>query len=118
VAYIARTRPLNLHSSYSDFMNLQRSPLQAIISPVYLTCVLGKQAYLRYRVAIIALALLSYTLHSGGGLYQDAVMTRDEQRGGDLAALTLFVRLLVGSCTLFWLVLRCFMKLCALLVWF
>lgn len=113
MAYIARARPLNLHSSYSDFMNLQRSPLQAIISPVYLTRVLGKQTYLRYRVAIIALALLAYTLHSGGGLYRDAVMTQDEQQGGNLAAFTLFVRLLVGSRTLFWLVLRYCMTLCA-----
>ncbi|KAL4854525.1 O-methyltransferase MdmC [Chlorella vulgaris] len=83
----------------------------AIISPVFLTRVLAKQTYLRYRVAIIALALLSYTLHPGGGLYRDAVMARDEQWGGNLAALTLFMRLLVGSRTLFWLVLRYFMKL-------
>ncbi|EFN56972.1 hypothetical protein CHLNCDRAFT_143565 [Chlorella variabilis] len=73
-----------------------------IISPSYLQLVLGRRAYLQHRVAIIGLALTSYVLHPGGGLYRDAMMQSPQD---SLAALSLFVRLLVGSRTLFWLVL-------------
>ena len=77
--------------------------MQVIISPSYLQLVLGRRAYLQHRVAIIGLALTSYVLHPGGGLYRDAMMQSPQD---SLAALSLFVRLLVGSRTLFWLVLR------------
>jgi hypothetical protein len=78
--------------------------LQVIVSPSYLQFVLGKRAYLRHRTAIVCVALLAYVLHPGGGLYRDAVMALSQD---GLGALNLFVRLLVGSRTLFWLILRC-----------
>jgi hypothetical protein len=78
--------------------------LQVIVSPSYMQFVLGKRAYLRHRTAIVCVALLAYVMHPGGGLYRDAVMVLSQD---GLGALNLFVRLLVGSRTLFWLILRC-----------
>ena len=75
-----------------------------IISPSYLQLLLPRSTYLRHRVTVVALALLAYVLHPGGGLYRDAVMAVSQD---GLGALNLFVRLLVGSRTLFWLILRC-----------
>jgi hypothetical protein len=46
--------------------------------------------------------MLSYVFHPGGGLYRDAIV--NEHVGG-LEAITLFIRLLIGSRTLFWLIL-------------
>ena len=82
---------------------------QVIISPSYLQLLLSRRAYLRHRVAIIALALLSYVFHPGGGLYRDAVMVEagEGARGGGrgLEALNLLARIAVGSRIPFWLVL-------------
>ena len=80
---------------------------QVIISPCYLQLLMSRRAYLRHRVAIIALALLSYVFHPGGGLYRDAVMVEEAQggRGRGLEALNLLARVAVGSRIPFWLVL-------------
>jgi hypothetical protein len=74
------------------------------IGPVYLRHILGKGRYIRYRNFIIAAAMLSYVFHPGGGLYRDAVMQNTAEHTG-LQAITLFIRLLIGSRTLFWLIL-------------
>jgi hypothetical protein len=74
------------------------------ISPVYLTRALGTARYTKYRNFIIAAAMLSYVFHPGGGLYRDAVMQNTAEHTGVEAA-TLFIRLLIGSRTLFWLIL-------------
>lgn len=73
-------------------------------APAYTRRLLGEARYLRYRSWIVAAALVSYTLHPGGGLYRDAVMINAAEHTG-LDAINLFVRLLIGSRTLFWLIL-------------
>jgi hypothetical protein len=80
-----------------------------IVSPSVTSRLLGGKAYARWRTPLVALALLSYVLHPGGGLYRDAIMVQAHSMhsSGRLAALGLLVRLLVGSRTPFWLVLRC-----------
>lgn len=75
-----------------------------VIGPAYWQRILSKATYARWRNFIVAAALLSYTFHPGGGLYRDAVMINAAEHTG-LSAAHLFVRLLVGSRTLFWLIL-------------
>lgn len=77
------------------------------VSPSLLSRTLGGKAYARWRTTLVALALLSYALHPGGGLYRDAIMAKTHLgTRGRPAALGLLVRLLVGSRTPFWLLLR------------
>lgn len=75
-----------------------------ICGPAYLPYVLGRRRYERNRTYFVIAALISYVLHPGGGLYRDAVMSNVAEHTG-LDAFNLFVRLLIGSRTLFWLVL-------------
>ena len=75
-----------------------------ICGPAYFPYILGKQCYERNRTYFAIAALFSYVLHPGGGLYRDAVMINAAEHTG-LDAFNLFVRLLVGSRTLFWLIL-------------
>jgi hypothetical protein len=74
------------------------------IGPAYLPLALGTSRYTRYRNFIIAAAMLSYVFHPGGGLYRDSIMKNTAEHTG-LETLTLFIRLLIGSRTLFWLLL-------------
>ncbi|KAG7675265.1 hypothetical protein Ndes2526B_g08132 [Nannochloris sp. 'desiccata'] len=100
VAIIAR------HWNSLTWYAIGRSSLHFIITigPVYLPYVLRTTRYTRYRNFIIAAAMLSYVLHPGGGLYRDAIMQNTAEHTG-LEAVTLFIRLLIGSRTLFWLIL-------------
>ena len=75
-----------------------------IIGPAYLRHIFGRQWYAQYRNIIIIAALLAYITHPGGGLYRDAIMENEAERT-HLNALTMMVRLLVGSRMLFWLIL-------------
>jgi len=91
---------------------ITRSSVHFIITigPVYLPLALGKPRYTRYRNFIIVAAMLSYVFHPGGGLYRDAIMQNTAEHTG-LEAFTLFIRLLIGSRTLFWLILVCGYKM-------
>lgn len=75
-----------------------------IISPAYLRHIFGRQWYAQHRNIVIIAALLAYITHPGGGLYRDAIMESEAERT-HLNAITMVVRLLVGSRMLFWLIL-------------
>jgi hypothetical protein len=78
--------------------------LCAITAPAYMRPLLGRERYLRHRTAIVCAAISAYAFHPGGGLYRDAIQTNAAEHTG-LDAAALFVRVVVGSRTLFWLVL-------------
>ena len=92
-------------ASLSSF-SIARSSLHCAIicCPFYIPTLIGKERYKRYRSFIVAAAFISYILHPGGGLYRDAVMVNSNEHTG-LDAINLFVRLVIGSRTLFWLLL-------------
>lgn len=71
------------------------------IGPAYWPTILGKDRYVKYRDFFVSLAIISYSLHPGGGLYRDAIIYNAAERT-NLDAAALFVRLIVGSRTLFW----------------
>ena len=75
-----------------------------IVAPAYVRHLLGSERYAGSRNFIIAAALFAYVYHPGGGLYRDAVMGSAAEHTG-LTTAALFIRLLVGSRTLFWLIL-------------
>lgn len=94
------------HWSYLSFNMIFRSFIHFIIivAPAYVRHMLGKERYVGSRNFIVAAALFAYIYHPGGGLYRDAVMGNAAEHTG-LTAAALFIRLLVGSRTLFWLIL-------------
>ena len=100
VAIIAR------HWSALTWYAILRSAFHFVVScgPFYWRYIIGKEQYTKYRNFFVSAALISYVLHPGGGLYRDAVMLNAAEHTG-LDAINLFVRLLIGSRTLFWLLL-------------